>query len=334
LDNYGNRWLSSGFQPYPGQTPVSNNFANNRWASGSGVTYDSGGNQLSVSLGAGGMRSFSYDGENRQVSAAIPNMASASYVYDGDGRRVKKLTGVTTTVFVYDAFGRLAAEYGSSNSLTGTTYITGDRLGSTRMVTDSTGTVTKRFDYAPFGEELTQGLDGRTSAMLYPSTADAYPSINPNGPNQKFTSQERDAETGLDYSFARYLSSAQGRFTSPDAPFADQNAAYPQSWNLYSHVRNNPLRYIDPTGRCSKGGGGYTDEGNGLFPGPCSGGSIGEQKAGDNSATVGVGRDEANLIMLQGIGEGLNSPHQIATIASKAGQGAMLLSSLRGLPSL
>ncbi|MGH9849010.1 MAG: RHS repeat-associated core domain-containing protein, partial [Blastocatellia bacterium] len=33
---------------------------------------------------------------------------------------------------------------------------------------------------------------------------------------QKFTSKERDNETGLDYFLARYYSSTQGRFTSPD----------------------------------------------------------------------------------------------------------------------
>jgi RHS repeat-associated protein len=54
---------------------------------------------------------------------------------------------------------------------------------------------------------------------------------------------------GLDYFGARYYSGAQGRFTSPDKPFADQFVAEPQSWNLYSYVRNNPLRYIDDDGR-------------------------------------------------------------------------------------
>ena len=56
-------------------------------------------------------------------------------------------------------------------------------------------------------------------------------------------------ETGLDYFGARYFSGAQGRWTSPDKPFADQFAEDPQSWNLYSYVRNNPLRYIDDDGR-------------------------------------------------------------------------------------
>jgi RHS repeat-associated protein len=61
------------------------------------------------------------------------------------------------------------------------------------------------------------------------------------------TGKERDAETGLDYFEARYYSSAQGRFTSPDAP-VDQHPADPQSWNLYTYVRNNPLILTDPTG--------------------------------------------------------------------------------------
>ena len=65
----------------------------------------------------------------------------------------------------------------------------------------------------------------------------------------EFTGKERDAETGLDYFGARYYSSAQGRFTSPDAPFADQHPEDPQSWNLYVYGRNNPLRFIDDQGR-------------------------------------------------------------------------------------
>jgi RHS repeat-associated protein len=64
----------------------------------------------------------------------------------------------------------------------------------------------------------------------------------------QFTGKERDAETGLDYFGARYYSSPQGRFTSPDKPLLDQHIEDPQSWNLYAYARNNPLIYIDPTG--------------------------------------------------------------------------------------
>ncbi len=54
---------------------------------------------------------------------------------------------------------------------------------------------------------------------------------------------------GFDYFGARYLASAQGRWTSLDAPFADQDASDPQSWNLYSYVRSQPLNSIDLDGR-------------------------------------------------------------------------------------
>ncbi len=62
----------------------------------------------------------------------------------------------------------------------------------------------------------------------------------------QFPGKERDAETGLDYFGARYLSSAQGRFTSPD-PIGGR-LANPQSLNKYAYVLNNPLKFIDPTG--------------------------------------------------------------------------------------
>jgi len=67
--------------------------------------------------------------------------------------------------------------------------------------------------------------------------------------SEKFTAKERDAESGLDYFGARYYGSALGRFSGPDAPLLDQSAEDPQSWNLYSYVRNNPLSNVDPTGQ-------------------------------------------------------------------------------------
>ncbi len=70
----------------------------------------------------------------------------------------------------------------------------------------------------------------------------------------KFTGKERDTETGLDYFGARYYASNMGRFMSPDEPLADQNTGDPQSCNLYSYVRNNPLANTDPTGNACVNG--------------------------------------------------------------------------------
>jgi RHS repeat-associated protein len=70
-----------------------------------------------------------------------------------------------------------------------------------------------------------------------------------------FTGKEHDAESGNDYFGARYYASAMGRFMSPDwaakvtpVPYAELSD--PQSLNLYSYVRNNPLSRADPDGHC------------------------------------------------------------------------------------
>ena len=61
--------------------------------------------------------------------------------------------------------------------------------------------------------------------------------------------KERDAETGLDYFGARYLSGAQGRFTNPDPLYLEMGRlSDPQQLNLYSYARNNSLKFVDHLG--------------------------------------------------------------------------------------
>ena len=123
----------------------------------------------------------------------------------------------------------------------GINWLVTDQLGTPRMIFDSTGSLggVKRADYLPFGEELYSGTGVRASSLGY----------NTNNVRQKFTSKERDNETGLDYFLARYYSSVQGRFTSADSYFGSQSN--PQTLNLYTYVQNNPLAFVDPTGHWS-----------------------------------------------------------------------------------
>ncbi|HVP45172.1 MAG TPA: RHS repeat-associated core domain-containing protein [Bryobacteraceae bacterium] len=243
-DNYGNRWVSAWGAALPpsGETPTSASWfsTNNRL---SGSSYDAAGNQTSlVSFGIG------YDAENRQTRTTI-NSVTAQYAYDGDGRRVKKVSGGVTTVYVYDAQGQLAAEYTSAAGAAPpcyTCYLTADSLGSTRLVSDGHTACAKRYDYRPFGEDIPVGIGDRSTNLCYGVTDPT---------TIQFTGKERDTETlssatkGLDYFGARYMSSAQGRFTSPDPIyFQKEFLTDPQRWNLYAYARNNPLRFIDPKG--------------------------------------------------------------------------------------
>jgi RHS repeat-associated protein len=57
----------------------------------------------------------------------------------------------------------------------------------------------------------------------------------------------------LDYMHARYYDPNIGRFLSVDPEFdLEKMLGNPQMWNRYTYVMNNPLRYVDPTGRASK----------------------------------------------------------------------------------
>jgi RHS repeat-associated protein len=253
-DAWGNRWVSqqTNLWPLSSLTPQGTDTSSS-W-------FDTNKNQISSwsydhgNLLTAGVNGLTYDGENR-ITARTNAPNSTQYGYDAQGQRITKtelLSGQvqSTTVFVYDGQGQLTAEYGSSTD-TGRSYLIGDALGSTRLIVGATGAVKARYDYLPFGEEIWATYGGRTTAQKY---RDAATFDQPDGTTaMKFTGKERDSETGLDYFGARYFSGAQGRFTSADKPFADQNVFDPQSWNLYTYVRNNPVRFVDRTGSQAQG---------------------------------------------------------------------------------
>ena len=143
-----------------------------------------------------------------------------------------------TTVFAYDASGKLVAEY-STNVVpvqdAKVSYLTADHLGSPRINTDATGAVRARHDYHPFGEEIFTAQ--RTTGLNY--SADSV--------RKQFTGYERDTETDLDFAQARMFGSSVGRFTSPDLLILS-SAVMPQSWNKYVYSFNSPLVFTDPSG--------------------------------------------------------------------------------------
>jgi len=66
----------------------------------------------------------------------------------------------------------------------------------------------------------------------------------------KFTGEQVDGSTGLQYLRARYYDMATGRFVSKD-PLAG-TSTFPLSQNRYNYVINSPLNLVDPSGlHCS-----------------------------------------------------------------------------------
>jgi RHS repeat-associated protein len=69
--------------------------------------------------------------------------------------------------------------------------------------------------------------------------------------NRGYTGHEHIGEMGMIHMNGRVYDPIIGRFLSPD-PFVQ----YPyksQSYNRYAYVRNNPLKYTDPSGYCDDG---------------------------------------------------------------------------------
>jgi len=134
------------------------------------------------------------------------------------------------------------------------------------------------------------------------------------------TGKERDSESGPDYFGARYYGSALGRFTSPDDG-SDQHPENPQSWNLYSYVRNNPLSDIDPDGHACTHSTGPNGE---SIVEDADGTGCAELRS--NSVTVGA-YDNAGIAMLAGLGDRFSGPN-MAQFVSDAGRATASLIAL------
>jgi RHS repeat-associated protein len=146
-------------------------------------------------------------------------------LYDLADRQITELSsaGAWNRGELY-AGGKHVATYSN-----GTTYfIHSDWLNTERVRTTVSAGVYQTCSSLPFGDALS--CSGGDPTPLH------------------FTGKERDSESGLDNFGARYNSSSLGRFMSPDPANFGAVDEYPQTWNAYSYVANNPLNAIDPNG--------------------------------------------------------------------------------------
>jgi RHS repeat-associated protein len=239
------------------------------------ITYDAAGD-----VSYDGNNSYLYDAEGRICATQNGSNPPVGYIYDGSGIRVAKgqlsrftcdfnsadtttyngfaantswalgqsgeqlgewkLTGSTWTWQHSNVYaGKLLGTYDTK----GLHFYFDDWLGTRRIQTNATGQLELTCQSLPYG-------NGENCTPTALATAE-------DPTEQHFTGKERDVETGNDYFDARYYASAMGRFMSPDWAAKEEPVPYatfddPQSLNLYSYVRNNPLSRADKDGHCAE----------------------------------------------------------------------------------
>jgi RHS repeat-associated protein len=229
-------------------------------------TYDKNGNMINNN---GTL--IEYNSYNK-ANKLITKNDTILFNYDTNKFRYKKQTSKYTTHYLGKSYEATTHTDGSSDmkyfiyagdkvvsiytdttktdSAPSTKYLHYDSLNSVDTITNNLGVVESRSAYKPFtgnfllcktafasfGEKLK--LDKYGNATDKPSFT-----------NRGYTGHEHIEETHLVHMNARLYDPTIGRFTSADSmiPYMYET----QSFNRYSYVQNNPLKYTDPSGHWS-----------------------------------------------------------------------------------
>ncbi|OLQ71712.1 hypothetical protein BIT28_23910 [Photobacterium proteolyticum] len=116
-------------------------------------------------------------------------------------------------------------------------YLHYDALGSIDLITDGFGIIVERRSFDPWGKARKVQWDDESNASnLLQFTLT----------NRGFTGHEHLKEVGMIHMNGRVYDEELGRFLSADPII--QSPYRTNSFNRYSYVMNNPMKYIDPTG--------------------------------------------------------------------------------------
>ncbi len=183
-------------------------------------------------------KTYTYDEWDR-MSGYSDGTNTYTYKYDANGIRTQK----NDKQYIIDINNNVVAEIDSTGAVTdeilwghqplarktnGSWYYYiynahGDVVG---LVNDS-GTVVNTYEYTPWGE-----IHNETETVDNPI---------------KYAGEYYDDEIDMIYLRARYYNPQIGRFTSLD--IEEGEIAIPLDMNRYVYCRNNPIKYIDPSGQ-------------------------------------------------------------------------------------
>jgi RHS repeat-associated protein len=223
-----------------------NAYSENDWVKTN--AYDSNGNTLWATNGGVATGPYFYDVENRLTNF---NNSAVKYTYNGDGIRVSKTVGGTTTYFLTDdrnpsgyaqvleeltysgTTPTLVCAYAVGLSLLtqheagGTVYyFIPDGHGSTRALSDSSGTTQNTFTYDAYGTLIASNAAPQTVYL--------------------YCGEQFDPDLGVYYLRARYYKPDTGRFWTMDT--IEGILADPPSLHKYHYCQGNPVTDSDPNG--------------------------------------------------------------------------------------
>ncbi len=166
---------------------------------------------------AGAATTYTYDATGLRATKTPPSAPTQTMTWDPITGTVPLLLNDTTTHYLYGP-GDTPIE-----QIRGTTptWLHGDRLDSTRLITTTTGTIADTYTYNPYGR--TTAHTGTTTTAL------------------QYNGQYTDTETGFIYLRTRYYDPTTAQFTTLDPLFTVTRARY-------SYALGNPLTNTDPAG--------------------------------------------------------------------------------------
>jgi len=236
-------------------------------------TYDELGNRTSVNDN-GNITNYSYNTEKNRLNA----VGSANYSYDNAGNLISDGTNTyqwnnanelkqvnSNITYTYDPLGRR-----DSKTVNGTTeyyHFDGNRVA---YVSNSGGTVIRRFTYDDDGRPVFMGQNGTIYYYQYNAHGDVVKMTDLSGNivaeykydawgnityqngsladdnPYRYAGYWYDNETGSYYLNTRYYNPQIGRFISKDTYGGLKSD--PVTQNRYAYGKNNPVNYVDENG--------------------------------------------------------------------------------------
>lgn len=190
------------------------------------------------------LATISHKNGRKQLKFYLGDAVVINWAPDGSGGTMPDIVG----------YLRVAGRAVAAVSGAGSQVLSLDLLGSQELRLTPSGAVAGAQQRGVWGRELA--------------------SVGEGDRNYGFTGALLSDSSDLQQLGARYYSPELGRFISPDPLFLEQPelcVASPVECNLYSYAKNNPLKYVDPTGL-------YADPFTQFFTDL-------RQLAGDNDAT-------------------------------------------------